>query len=62
MKKVIIATIIFIFSFPGWAYKNYSPNHPVHVKPYYKKNGKHVDDYCRSRPHQYNFNDGIKHG
>lgn len=53
-KKVIFYLILIAVASTGcWAARFPSAYHPVHVRPYFKKSGKFVQQYYRARPHQY---------
>jgi len=59
MKNLLIGFAVLCFSLPALAYRHSSPDHPVHVHGYDKKDGTHVDSYYRSKPHQHD-NDGYR--
>lgn len=57
LKRMSIFFIVMFscISIASWAANYPSPSHPVHVKPYFKKDGKFVKNHYRSKPKQYRF-------
>jgi hypothetical protein len=52
LKVILLLSCLYIYN-SAFAYKYYSPNHPVHVKQYFKNSGKYVNPYYRSKPNQH---------
>jgi hypothetical protein len=61
--KIYIGLFCLLVCNYAFAYKYSSPNHPVHVKSYGKKNGKYVSPHYRSKPNQHTkeYNREMKH-
>lgn len=52
--KLALFLWVLVFSSSALAYRSPSLDHSVHVHGYTKRDGTHVDDHYRSRPHQDN--------
>lgn len=53
-KKLIFLLCCICIAFASsisWAARFTNAFHPVHVKPYFKKNGSFVQQHYRARPH-----------